>query len=139
MDAHCVGIAVVPVCPMGCDRIHGRLLSTKRHASSFVNRPAAMRPQGERSCLSLAPAEFTKGKIRYKFCTLFPGGTLSSPLLRLLLFKAATSLTDIRTSLTHTTCRHLGRIFNKVPLSYLSYLLSRFPLCDYVWKIGTRY
>lgn len=70
MDAHCVGI-VVPLYPMGCDRIHGRLLCTKRHASSFVNRPAAMRP-------TQAAANLRKGKRNNKFDTLFSEPTSSN-------------------------------------------------------------
>lgn len=70
MDAHCVGI-VVPLYPMGCDRIHGRLLCTKRHASSFVNRLAAMRP-------TQAAANLRKGKRNNKFGTLFSEPTSSN-------------------------------------------------------------
>lgn len=123
MDAHCVGI-VVPLYPMGCDRIHGRLLCTKRHASSFVNRLAAMRP-------TQAAANLRKGKRNNKFGTLFSEPTSSNSsffgyfsfasssfFLDCIFFfffflLLAVSLTDIRTLRSRTAYGHLSRRFNK--------------------------
>lgn len=74
MDAHCVGTGV-PVDGPATESARFRPASStpKRHASSFVNRPAARRKEGFRPCVR-ARSRIYRTKARRKFHTLFRAG-----------------------------------------------------------------
>lgn len=87
MDAHCVGTGV----PVGSDgpatesaRFRPASSTPKRHASSFVNRPAARRKEGFHLCVRARAharsREFTERKRAVSFILCFAPEVLSSDL-----------------------------------------------------------